>query len=145
MGEYNQKQQIYLDIIQPKLQEILSICNTHQIPMFTAFGFDEWDEEMADPLTSKKVKAAKASKLKLALAENVFEEKEFTEDHIFKYMCLLPEMVNLKVRNNYFAKFVNVINGFDTVAKYEPDNYNMDDFVLDDFVSTNIEGDINAD
>ena len=144
------KESVYLSEIEPLAHKIYSLCNSYQIPVFMAFSFDEWkdigyydisrkklesneSDEIEDELSDdefSEANAKKKAKKYMSIITNTSEKKAITEKNVIKAKCLVAEFFGGENPDKRFSRFVNVVNGFETILKRRPEELveNVDDF-----------------
>lgn len=91
--------------IMEKISELKVLCNFNKIPMFIALGIEHDNNGIFQ------IKA----------------DKNYAEGGEITAFAILPEIMELNTKDRRFADFVNVVNGYTTILKPEPE-INEEDF-----------------
>ncbi len=140
----SEQQIIYMGKIKPLIYRIYSYCNTYGIPFFAAFGFDEWDRDakigMADMQDDEDdfdlTDDGSESESGMAIESNILDLpldriSKMARGEVLMADGLLPQVVEAGHFDKRFARFINVVNGFDTIYKEHGNDFDLSDIVMD--------------
>jgi len=132
------KEAIYYSEIEPLLKNVYSLCNAYKIPVFMAFGFDEWVDLDKYDLQRKRGKSddddeevseevSVGEKRILSLITNAIKDEKIIAENVIKSKGIIPELLNVEIQDKRFSRFINVVNGFETISRKNNREELMDD------------------
>lgn len=124
----------YEAVIKEKAEELRRLCIQEEIPCFMAFGVTKDQEKTADKsLEPDGIQGSKKNEYELEVIQTAIPENldltnipEQEEPYQIKCIQAIPELIPNYLYDRRFSDFINIVNGFRAIPKFERNYMKME-------------------
>lgn len=128
----------YETVIKEKAEELRRLCIQEEIPCFMAFGVTKDLEQTADEsLDPDDMQGSKKNEYELEVIQTAIPEhlnlanlpeQEQDQEEPYQIKCIqaIPELIPNYLYDRRFSDFINIVNGFRAIPKFERNYMKME-------------------